>query len=405
MTLARRTLHLLGGGLAVTLALGGCGDDLESERMERFRAVCGENQARGTACTWLGLPGQEGFNGDGLHRLDTQISMSMDMLFHSSGAIWFIDWNNHLVRRVLADDTVETVVGWTNPIFPGDGIPGDPDAEKRPGGAPGLEVRLNHPTDFAEDEGGDVLLMAWHNHKLRRIAPDTGTVTIDCGAGAGYAGDGGPASQAIFKQPNKLARGEDGSLYITDQQNQRVRRIGPDGVITTVVGNGTAGFAGDGGPATDAMIACEVGSNPEPTCGVAVQGDTLFVADTLNHRIRVVDLQTGIIETLAGSGEGDYAGDGGPAVAASLNRPQDMEIGPDGDLYFADTDNGVIRAIDLTSGEIRTVAGTGRHEYDGLEGAPARMTSLWRPWAIEFDPDGNLFIMDSLNHRIVKVLR
>ncbi|HLU66038.1 MAG TPA: hypothetical protein VKZ63_07170 [Kofleriaceae bacterium] len=400
----KTTRWKMGGALAVALAASACGDDLISAEREQFLAVCGENQRPGTACTWLGVPGQDGFTPDGAHRLDTMVSMSMDILFHSSGEVWFHDWNNHLVRRVLLDDTVETMVGWTDPIFPGDGVPGDPGAEKRPGGAPGVEVRLNHPTDFAEDADGTVLLMAWHNHKLRRIDPETGTVTIDCGGGGGFAGDGGPAEQALFKQPNKLARAADGTLYITDQQNQRVRRIAPDGVISTVAGNGTAGFAGDGGPATEAMIACEIGSNPAPTCGVAVDGERLYISDTLNHRIRVVDLETGIIDTLAGDGEPGYAGDGGAAAAARFSYPQDLEIGPDGDLYIADTNNSVIRAIDLDSGTVRTVAGTGELGL-GEEGLPARQTALRRPWGVEFDPDGNLYIMDSLNHRIVKVLR
>jgi serine/threonine-protein kinase len=394
--------------LGALVALGACGDDLEDD------GPCRDPEP-GTACTWLGqrtadpaapggYRGVEGFTPDGAHRLKARVSTSMDMLFHSSGEVWFHDWNNHLVRRVRRDDTVETVVGWNDPIFPGDGVPGNLAAEHTDEGAPGTEVQLNHPTDFAEDESGDVLLMAWHNHKLRRIDPDTGYVRIECGAGAGYAGDGGPAELAVFKQPNKLARGTDGTLYITDQQNQRVRRIDPAGIITTVAGSGTAGFSGDGGQAIEAQIACEVGSNPEPTCGVAVDGDRLYISDTLNHRIRVVDLETGIIDTLAGTGEPGFAGDGGPATAALLDAPMDLEIGPDGDLYFTDTYASVVRAIHLESGEIRTVVGTGELGLNE-EGLPARQTMLRRPWGIEFDPDGNLYVLDSLNHRIVKVTK
>ncbi len=377
-------------------------------------AACGDNHASddpcaeapsGTACTWLGVPGEVGFNGDGHHRLDTTIQWSMNMLFHSDGTVWFIDWNNHLLRRVLTDDTVETMVGWTDPIWPGDGVPDHLDAELTPEGAPGLEVRLNHPTDLVEDGNGDVLLMAWHNHKLRRIESDSGRSHIVCGAGAGYRGDGGPVSEALFKQPFALVRDEVGNLFIADQQNQRVRMIDTAGIITTIAGDGIQGFGGDGGPALEAMLDWEIGSNPEPSGGLALAGSMLYVSDTMNHRIRVVDLDSGVIDTLAGSGEEGFGGDGGPALEAKLDKPHDLEIGPEGDLYVADTNNNRIRAIDLTTGIIRTVVGAGPLGLDDVDGLPATETLLARPFGIDFDPEGNLYVQDTINSRILKVAR
>ena len=362
------------------------------------------DQEPGTACRWLGKSGEIGFNGDGLHRLDTEVYWTMDMLWASDGTAWFHDWNNHLVRRVLPDDTVVTVVGWTDPIFPGDG-PSNPAVERSEDGALGTDVRLNHPTDFAELPDGSILVMAWHNHKLRRIDPDTGMVKIMSGGGAGFAGDGGPAGKALFKQPKSLTVDDDGNIYIGDQQNFRVRRIDPDGTITTIVGSGVQGFAGDGGPAVEASLGWEAGSNPEPSGGLAVADGILYVADSLNHRIRAVDLATGMIETIAGTGEPGERGDDGPAKDAELHGPRDIEIGPDGDLYIADTDNSVIRAIDLDSGIIRRVAGSGRAGLDPVDGLPALETQLARPFGIEFDPQGDLFIMDTLNSRILKVAR
>lgn len=387
-------------------ALGACdGPDISDDGPSgRARLAGVECDVPGVACTWLGFPGAEGFNGDGHHRLDTELYWSFDMVFASDGTPWFIDWNNHLVRRVLADDTVETVVGWTDPVFPGDGT--SDGAEKTAEGAPGEEVQLNHPTDMAVLPGGDVLLMAWHNHKLRVIDPDTGTVRIVTGDGAGYYGDGGPAELALFKQPSAVQLDEDGNVYILDQQNQIVRRIGTDGLIDTIAGTpATAGYAGDGGPALEAQFNWEVGSNPEPHGGLAYADRKLYVSDTLNDRVRVVDLDAGTIDTVAGNGTSGYAGDGGPATEAALYHPRDLEIGPDDDLYIADTNNGAVRAVDLASGAIRTVAGTGALGLDLTEGKLATETMLRRPFGIAFDPDGNLFVMDTINSRIVRVAR
>ena len=384
--------------VALVATVVGCDDGPRPGRIDLLTSECDEP---GRACTWLGLPGEEGFNGDGEHRLLTRIYWGFDLMFASDGTPWFIDWNNHLVRRVLADDKVETVLGWIDPIFPGDGGPGERTEE----GAMGTEVQLNHPTDLAEAPDGTILVMAWHNHKLRKLDPATGRVKIVCGAGAGFAGDGMDASLALFRQPKALGQDEQGNTYILDQQNFRIRRIDQAGVISTIAGNGTRGFGGDGGLATGAMLNFEAGSNPEPSGGMVIADGKLYLSDTLNERVRVIDLESGIIDTLAGDGVEGFAGDGGPARQAHLSKPRDLEIGPDGDLYVADTDNSRIRAIDLQRGTIRTVAGNGRLGLDAEEALPALQLSLRRPFGIEFDRDGNLYIADTLNSRIVKVAR
>ncbi len=355
----------------------------------------------GEAATWLGTKGNDGFNGDGLHRLETQVHQPQDLLFLPDGTAWFTDFNNFLIRRVMPDDTVESIVGTTDPIFPGDG-PADGIPKS---GAPGDEWQLNHPTNLLRNFADDtVLIVAWHNHKLLTVDPESGFVRVVCGGGAGFAGDGEQAdTSALFKQPNDATFDEDGNLYIVDQQNERIRRIDTDGIITTVAGAGSMGYSGDGGPAEEAEFSWAAGSNPNPSGGIVYHKDKLYISDTEADVIRVMDLETGVIDGFAGTGKEGFSGDGGPAIDAKLNAPRDLEIGPDGDLYFADTDNGAVRAVDLKSGKIRTVVGTGELGLDDDEALPAEDTHLRRPFGIAFDPDGDLYVMDSLNARILKV--
>lgn len=382
------------GIIAVAMVLGGCDETPEDVD------PC-EGQTPGTACSWLGTKGNLGFNGDGLTRWQTQVNEVQDLLFLPDGSAWFSDFNNFTIRKVMPDQTVQSIVGWTDPVFPGDGPLGGVPKD----GADGPEWQLNHPTNMVLADDGSVILVAWHNHKILTIEPDTGWVKVVCGVGAGYAGDGGPTSGALFKQPNDATLDEDGNLYVVDQQNQRIRMITPAETIDTVAGTGMVGGAGDDGPALDAQFSWAAGSNPNPSGGIVYHDGKLYVSDTEANRIRVIDLQTGLIAAFAGTGDKGFGGDGGPALEAVLSAPRDLEIGPDGHLYFADTDNGAVRAIDLATNEIRTVVGTGELGLDEGELLPATETHLRRPFGVAFDPDGNLYVMDSLNQRVVKVMR
>ena len=355
----------------------------------------------GHTCTWLGRKGEVGYNGDGLHRLASLVNEPQDLLFLPDGTAWFTDFNNFLIRRVHPDGTIETMVGATNPIFPGDGpLTGVP-----PGGAPGDEWQLNHPTNLVLQPDGNVLVVGWHNHKLLTVDPQSGFVQVVCGGGAGFAGDGQAASpQTLFRQVNDATYDDAGNLYAIDQQNGRIRRISAgDAVVSTFAGTGEIGGAGDGGPALMAQFSWARGSNPNPSGGILHHQGKLYVSDTEANTLRVIDLATGVIDRFAGTGEKGQGGDGGPALAAQLSGPRDLEIGPDGHLYVADTDNGKVRAIDLATGVIRTVVGTGELGLDDEEGLPALQTRLRRPFGIAFDAAGDLYVADSLNSRIVKV--
>lgn len=226
-----------------------------------------------------------------------------------------------------------------------------------------------------------------------------------CGKGAGYTGDGGPASGALFNQPKHIELAPDGSIYVLDQRNFRIRKIAPDQTINTVVGSGVKGFGGDGGPPLDAQLDFEAGGNPEPSGALALGPDgVLYLSDGLNHRIRKVDFDNATIETIAGTGEPGFSGDGGPATAAQIDNVRDLEIGPDGRLYLADSENNRVRAIDLGSGTIETVVGTGTEGMAG-DGLPALEVELFRPFGIAFDADGALYVSDTFNSRILKVPR
>ena len=212
----------------------------------------------------------------------------------------------------------------------------------------------------------------------------------------GGVGDGGPAIQARLVGPSGLFVDGSGSLYIADSGNHRIRRVdATTGVITTVAGNGEDDFSGDGGPATQARLACP--------SGLFVDGSgSLFIADTCNHRIRRVDATTGIITTVAGNGEQGFSGDGGPATQARLTFPSGLFVDGAGDLFIADAWNARIRKVDATTGIITTVAGNGEQGFSG-DGEPATQAGLFMPRGLFVDGAGDLYIADAWNARIRNV--
>jgi sugar lactone lactonase YvrE len=352
----------------------------------------------GNICTWAGT-GDAAFYGDGMNRLEAMFYWPMDVEFSPLGKPVISDWNNHRLRIVEDDDTVQTIVGGD---FPGDGPPDQSDLT--PPGAPGTTVLMNHPTDMQYQADGTLLIAAWHNHKLRVWDPATGNVTVHCGLGSGFM----PASEEetdatgmLLNMPSDVAVAPDGTIYFVDQKNERVRMLTPEFTVATVAGNGTKGFAGDGGDANDANFAFPLSAQPEPGGSVAIGPDgNLYVVDTENSRVRMIDMTTGTIDTVVGNGTAAFAGDGGPAVDASLNFPRDIEFDADGLMYIADTDNHAIRTVDISTGVIQTVVGIGGTPGFSGEGGPATEAELDRPFGIDFDNDGNLMIADTYNHRI-----
>ncbi|HMB69394.1 MAG TPA: hypothetical protein VKU85_08775 [bacterium] len=273
---------------------------------------------------------------------------------------------------------------------------------------PATQTRLNHPTHVSFDPQGNLILSAWHNSKVMRMDRTTRMLTTICGNGnRTFSGDGGPAVDAEVDLPLCTAWDSQGNMYLTDEASVRIRRVDTGGVISTVAGIGRpGGYSGDGGPADQAELSLPWGQSALPVGRICVHGGTLYIADTGNHIVRAVDLSTGIITTVAGTpGAFGYSGDGGLATAANLSGPADVDVDKDGNLFIADTYNHVIRKVD-TSGVITTFAGTYTTAngtavggYGGDGGSPTE-AQLNRPFGIAFDANQRLYIADTHNYRI-----
>ncbi len=223
-----------------------------------------------------------------------------------------------------------------------------------------------------------------------------GTITTVAGTGVcGFSGDGGSATQAQLKGPAGLATDGMGNLYIADLGNHVIRKVTPFGTITTVAGTGAPGYNGDDKPATNAQLAAPTDVAVDPL------GQSLYIADNGNHRIRRVDLTTGMITTVAGTGQQGFSGDGGPSTAATLSYPSGVALDALGNLYIADSQNHRIRKVDV-NGIITTVAGNGARGFSGDNG-PATAASFKEPVAVAVSSTGFLFVADTADHRVRRI--
>ncbi len=330
--------------------------------------------------------------------------------------------------------TIGTIAGVGEPGCAGDG-------------GPATAALLNEPKNIAVDSGGNLYIADSENHLVRKVDAESGIIMTIAGTFLGddsalgpaeplasgfdeedpladpvfkpgeayvqksdlsgmvryvggtkstdqrFSGDGGPATRAALNFPSAVAVAEDGAVYIADTWNHRIRRVDPQtGIICTMAGTGQAKFFGDNGPADKAAL-------NEPVA-LALDGrGNLYVADQSNNRIRKIDLSSGVITTVVGTGESGYNGDGAPGPDTAIAGPSGLAVDQEGNLYIADTFSSRIRKLDRRSGLIETVVG-GTGHFQFAPGENESSSNLSRPYAIAIHPDGRLFITDSDNHLI-----
>ncbi len=321
-----------------------------------------------------------GFSGDGGAATSAQLFGPEGLAIDASGNLFIADIVNHRIRKVSPNGIITTVAGTGTPGYSGDG-------------GPAAGAQLNSPGGVTLDASGNLFIADILNHRIRQVSPN-GIITTVAGNGkAGFSGDGTPAAGAQLNSPAGVAVDASGNLFIADPGNQRIRKVSPGGIISTVTGNGTPAYFGDGGPAAGGLL-----RNP---LGVAVDGSgNLLIADSGNYCIRKVS-SNGIITTVAGNGTRGYSGDSSRATNAQLSFPTAMTVDASGSLFIADNGNNRFRKVS-PAGIITTVAGNGTSGYSG-DGGPATSAQLAGPSGMKVDATGNLFIADILNHRIRKI--
>lgn len=296
---------------------------------EGFRIFRLEAPGRVKLVAGVGGEGYGQYSGDDGPALEAELGCPVQMAFDADGNLDFADHAGNRVREIDSNGIVTTIAGSGPAGINAGSLAGD--------GGPAAKARLQEPTGLVVDANGNLFVADRDNERIREIAPD-GTITTFAGTKAGFGGDGGPAVKAKLWDPYYMAIGPDGSLYFADNHNGRVRKVDRGGVITTIAGNGKHGSGGDGGPATKAAL-------NEPY-GLAFDAEgNLYVSQAADHVVRKID-PNGIISTVAGTGLAGFSGDGGPAVDAMLNSPAGLAVDTDGNLYIADYNNHRVRVVD-----------------------------------------------------------
>ncbi len=336
--------------------------------------------ASGQIISTIAGTGTSGYRGDGWAAISAMVNIPSGLAFDAIGNLYIADGGNNRIRKVDPSGMITTFAGNGVAGYSGDG-------------GVATAANLSLPTGVAVDGSGNVYIADESNQRIRKVSP-SGIITTYAGTGAvGNLGDGGPATAAQFYGPSAVATDATGNLYISDQNNNRVRKVNPSGYISAFAGTGVAGFTGDGGPATNAKL-----NSPR---GLLVDGaGNVYISDNLNNCVREVNT-AGIITTIAGYGTSGYSGDGGPATAATLNGPQGLAIDATGNMYIAESGNQRIRKI-LTTGIITTYAGNGSVGYGG-DGGLATAAKLYSPDGVTIDNLNNLYFSDKSNQRIRKV--
>jgi len=256
------------------------------------------------------------------------------------------------------------------------------------------ETPVGEPYGIAKGPDGALYICEIKTHVVRKLDEKTGRLTLVAGNGTkGYSGDGGPATEAQLNEPYEVRFDQDGNIFFVEMRNNIVRRVdAKTGIISTVAGTGKAGFSGDGGPATKAQL-------KSPHSITLDHSGNLYICDIGNHRIRVVDLKSGIIRTFAGTGQKKPTPDGAKIAGTPLNGPRALDFDGKHSLYLALREGNQVYRLDLKAGTLHHLAGTGKKGFTG-NGGPAKKATLSGPKGIALAPNGDIYLADTESHTV-----
>ncbi len=326
----------------------------------------------------------EGYAGDGGLAIHCQMHWPEAIALDETGHIFIADAINNVIRKIDGNGIIHTVVGSGFEWGTGEGgFGGD--------GGPASAAWLNYPSGVALDTAGNMYIADRKNSRIRKVNT-AGVISTFAGNGTvGYTGDGAAAAAAQLDSPTRVKVDLAGNVYIADAGNNAIRKVDLSGNISTIAGNGTAGFGGDGGPAGSALL------NAPQDMAVDSTG-ILYIADYKNSRIRKVDL-SGNISTIAGIAYPGYSGDSGMATNANIFEPTGIACDPAGNIYFSDFANARIRKINAVTNVITTFAGNGIQGYGGDNG-PAKSAKIYFPQGLAINSAGGVYICDKGNNRL-----
>lgn len=318
-------------------------------------------------------------NGDGGPALEIAIGQPFGVEVGPDGALYITEVLHHRVRRLdLQSGRLSTIAGNGEKGYSGDG-------------GPARKARLNEPYEVRFDADGNIYFVEMQNHLVRRVDAHSGIISTIAGAGrAGFAGDGGPAEEALLSSPHSIALDDAGHLYIADIGNHRIRRVElASGGIETIAGNGEKQLPKEGAIGAD-----------KPMLGpraLYFSEGSLWIALREGHSVWRLDLASGKLMHVAGTGERGFSGDGGPAALATFDGPKGIAVGPRGEIVVVDTENNAIRVIDPRTQSIETIAG-------GRLGAPSSEPIFNRPHGVCVGGDGVIYVGDTLEHVVRRIV-
>lgn len=338
-------------------------------------AMCPGNNARAQYIYTIAGNGVTGYTDAGGNPKQAEFNHPWGLAFDRQGDLYIADHVNAAIRKINTAGVISTFAGTT--VY---GYCGDDSAA--------CEAKMERPGGVVANGVGDVFVADGDNNRVRQIT--NGVITTLAGTGAaGYTGDGSNARHATMRNPKGIAVDAFGNMYIADSGNNVIRKIDISGIISTFAGTGERGYTGDGGPASAATFSGPIGVTVDAS-------GNIWVADALNNAVRKIDGYSHIITTFAGMGIGGYNGDGNPATATMLSRPNSIAVDKAGNVYISDEGNNIVRMVNR-QGYVTTVAGNGTAGYSG-DGGIATQAELYRPMGLAIDSNGNLYVGDFINN-------